>query len=220
MKKMRSRKAMGAVVAVVMTLAAVFAAPEVAKAESVLDSYTDEVQARFLYDNSSPCMAYEKGAVIEDLKSSDESIVTVEADCKINGDDDHDYIFLDTKGKAGKVDITFKYTLDGSTRDYDIQYKFVKFSNGFKSFKIGKTEYAKNYKSTFYFVPKKMKSGKLSIKANKGWTLDKIEVWDNVTFDSIEVDNNTRVSLDANKTVYVTMTHKSGIVEHFRLGKV
>ena len=185
--------------------------------ESLLDRYGDGFKD-FVFENSAPCFAYEKDGVIEDLKSSDESILTVELGT-INGDDDHKYILTRTYGKPGNVKITFNYTWNGTTRDYSIDCTFYEYTNGFQSFKIGKNNYTKKYNKTFYFEPKKMKGGKLSIKASSGWTLEKIRIFDKAERKDTEVRNNSKVKLNKNTILFVTMKHEeSGIEQDFRLG--
>ncbi len=190
-------------------------APSKAHAESILDNIELE-QKCFLFENSAPCFAYEKEGTVTNLKSSDESILTVELGT-INDEPRHNYILTTTHGKTGTVEITFNFELNGVSKDYCIKLTFLEYKNAFKNFQVGNTIYTKRYTKSFYYEPKKMKKGKVNIQADEGWTLISLRVFDKAASTNTPIENHSNVKLK-NSILFVTMRHESGIEQEFRLG--
>lgn len=106
------------------------------------------------------------------------------------------------KAVKGKVSLTAAYK--GKKQNYKIKVTAVKYRNPFKSFKIGKTDYAKKFKKeAVTFTLKKGVSGKLSIKMNKGFKLDKLWI------DERPIKNNSKITLDEGSMIALTYFDKS-----------
>lgn len=103
---------------------------------------------------------------LKGVSSSNKKVLSVTK--KLKG---KNYIVSARVLKTGKVKVRFKTTYD----DFYNTYNVFKYSNPFKSLKIGKKNYASKFKKKFKYgkVPNNT-SGKLSYKLNKGWTVKSI----------------------------------------------
>lgn len=87
-----------------------------------------------------------------------------------------EYFTINTQSFTGTAKITYKFNGVSQTFKYTVK----KYANPCKSFKIGSTDYAKkfNSKTTLYSF-RNIKKQKLTIKANSGWIITKIETCSN-----------------------------------------
>ena len=112
------------------------------------------------------------------------------------------YLSIKAK-KAVKGKLSFTAAFKGKKQNYKVTVTAVKYKNPFKSFKIGKTDYAKKFnKDTTTFYLKKGVSGKLSIKMNKGFKLDKLWLFEKV------IKNNSKITLDEGSMISVSYFNK------------
>ena len=108
------------------------------------------------------------GKEISDVKSSNKKVATATA---MKADDGTCYIALNAK-KKGTATISFR--LGGKA--YKTKHTVAKYSNPFKSLKVGKSDYAKKVSFTGYDcranVKAKALGGKIKITPASGWKLD------------------------------------------------
>lgn len=77
-----------------------------------------------------------------------------------------------------------------------------KWVNPCKSLKLGNKDYASKYKNDQYYwfsKPSKTKKVKLSVKANKGWTLKSITYNDGSSYAYKKIKNNSTIKLSSSK---------------------
>lgn len=132
--------------------------------------------------------------MISEIESSDPSIAKVKALS--------DGGFRLWVKKPGYADISY---ITNDTHEI-IHIGAIKYKNPCKSLKIGKTEYAKQYKkSPYYVVYKKKLSGKISVKAAEGWKLVDIRQGG-----AKHLENGQKVSLKTKGTnlLYITFQKK------------
>ena len=121
------------------------------------------------------------------------------------------YLYVILK-KAGKTTIHLVATPVGSSeaKTYDINVKVEKYVNPLKTFKIGKKNYAKKFKKDdFWMVDKKKVSGKLKLKAAKGWKIVSIQKQiDSDLMTVTKIKNNKKVTLKRGQSIYVNCKNK------------
>lgn len=103
---------------------------------------------------------------LKGVSSSNKKVLSVTK--KLKG---KNYIVSAKVLKTGKVKVRFKTTED----DFYSTYNIFKYTNPFKTLKIGKKSFASKFKKKFkYGKAPNNTSGKLSYKLNKGWTITSI----------------------------------------------
>lgn len=117
--------------------------------------------------------------------------------------------------KPGSTTITLVATPRGSEEEqtFNIKFNSVKYANALKSIKIGKKEYVKKLNKVDSYLKKTGKlSGKLVVKAKKGWKVTKIEkVWMySSNYKMKTIKNGKKVTLDGKvpQSVLVTIRNK------------
>lgn len=88
-------------------------------------------------------------------------------------------------------------------RKYITNYRVFKYQNPVASFKVGKVDYAKKFNKDAQYFIKKSISGKVSVKAEKGWKISQIRKVNGSLSGGIgdwkKVKNGSKVSLKKGK---------------------
>ena len=106
--------------------------------------------------------------------------------------------------KAVKGTVSYTASFKGKKQNYKLSVTAVKYKNPFKSIKVGKTDYAKFFKKSAYTHSlKKEISGKLSIKMNKGFKLEK------VFLNEKKIKNNQKITLKEGSCIAMYYSIKS-----------
>lgn len=112
--------------------------------------------------------------------------------------------------KPGKTTLTFQ----AKNPDADsyvtktVKVKVVKFVYPGKVFKVGKKSFVKKYKGKpYYYVSKKL-SGKVKVKAKKGWKVDGIYFYDSSKDKSKKIKNGKKVKFDKYDSLSVCFKKK------------
>ena len=115
---------------------------------------------------------------------------------------DASYVF-DVKG-VGKTVMTFKARPVNAAEytDYNVTIETEKYVCPVKSFKIGKKDYASKFKKIDWADQGKTISGKVNVKAKKGWKLVKIIFYDMSKDKDIKIKNNTKVKIEKGDCVW------------------
>lgn len=106
--------------------------------------------------------------------------------------------------KAVKGTVSYTASYKGKKRRYKVSVTAVKYKNPFKSIKVGKTDYTKFFKKAAYThsLDKEI-SGKLSIKMNKGFKLEK------VFLNEKKIKNNQKITLKEGSCIAMYYSVKS-----------
>lgn len=140
------------------------------------------------------------------VKSSKSKVAVLISETDKNG-----RIYYSVKAKkAGKTTLTMKVQLAGK-QEYvkkTIKVTVKKYAPAVKTLKIGKTNFSKRLKSTFFIEQKKDVSGKLVVKAKNGWKIKSIELMDN-NLNTKKVKNNQKIR----------MTDGDSLTVYFKKGK-
>ena len=117
--------------------------------------------------------------------------------------------------KPGATTITLVATPKGSDKEqtFNIKFNSVKYVNALKTIKIGKKNYVKKLNKVDSYLKKTSKlSGKLVVKAKKGWKITKIEkCWMySSSYKMEKIKNGKKVTLDGKvpQSVVVTIQNK------------
>ena len=113
------------------------------------------------------------------------------------------YVHIEPK-KPGKASVSFNYKWKGKTTKYNFTFVIKKYVCPVASFKIGSKEYASAFKTDFKKNVTKTVSGKVSVKAKKGWKLLDIGYWTNSKYK--EIKNGAKVKVSKGALVQVTFT--------------
>lgn len=107
---------------------------------------------------------------ISNLKSSNPKVATLK-----NLSDDYNTAIDIVLKKAGTTKVSFTLTKGKESKRYTVKVTVHKYENPVKAFKIGKKNYAANFKKKSYLFSAKKISGKITITAAKGWKVKKIQ---------------------------------------------
>lgn len=119
------------------------------------------------------------------------------------------YYYLKTK-KPGKATLTFYGTLPGSgTSDQKtVKVTVYKWVKPCKTFKVGSKSYSKKFnKKSQYGTPKKI-SGKLVVKAKKGWKITYMSKYISKKDKVVNVKNKRKITLKKGDDLYVEFKKK------------
>lgn len=134
---------------------------------------------------------------ITNIKVADKKIL------KAYRDPDRKYeIWLKPK-KAGTTKVTFKY----GKKTFSMKVTVQKWVNPCKTLKLGNKNYASEFKNDqhcWFSKPSKTKKVKLSVKANKGWTLYSIS-YINGSSPYKYINNNSTIKLPSNKNTSISV---------------
>ncbi|MBQ9015095.1 MAG: hypothetical protein IJ109_03145 [Firmicutes bacterium] len=144
------------------------------------------------------------------VKSSKPSVAVLKKDTWTD-DDGKVYGNYQIKSKKpGTTTLTFQ-AKDANAENYvtkTVKVKVVKFVNPAKTFKIGSKNYAKKYNGKPYYNIKKKVSGKVNVKAKKGWKVDSIYFYDESKGKSKKIKNGKKVTFDKFDGVQVCFKKK------------
>ena len=121
--------------------------------------------------------------------------------------------------KAGTTKVTFKY----GKKTFSMKVTVQKWVNPCKTLKLGNKNYASKFKNDQYYwfsKPSKTKKVKLSVKANKGWTLKSITYNNGSSPSYKKIKNNSTIKLPSNKNTYISVlfcNKKTGELVHISL---
>lgn len=126
-----------------------------------------------------------------------------------------------TVKRAGRTTITYKVKEKAGrkrTYSYKVKVRAYKYQNGLASLKIGKKQLAPLFKeadTATYSRPGKAITGKLSVKAKKGWKIDTI-LYYNGGKDGF-VKNGAKINVKAGKlgSLFIHMTEKKTGMNHY-----
>jgi len=161
---------------------------------------------------------------VTDLKVSNKKIATA----KLTEFSEGDYIVEVSPKKAGTVTVSAKAKANGKTYDLKTKFKFYKYTNPFKSFKIGKKSIAKKFASRDYYTKmglfngtKTLSKQKISIKVKSGWKIRRIELQhftpvtdedgEHLMYDekgSRTIKNNTKVDILPHSSLFIEVYNK------------
>ena len=102
--------------------------------------------------------------------------------------------------KAGTTKVTFKY----GKKTFSMKITVAKWANPCKTLKLGNKDYASKFKNNdlnWFSKPSKSKKVKLSVKANKGWTLKSITYNNGSGYKKIK--NNSTIKIPSDKSSYL-----------------
>ena len=143
-------------------------------------------------------------------KSSNPSVAVLTEDTW-KGDDGKTYgSYVIKSKKPGKATLTFqvKNPDADSYVTKTVKVKVVKFVYPGKVFKVGKKSFVKKYKGKpYYYVSKKL-SGKVKVKAKKGWKVDGIYFYDSSKDKSKKIKNGKKVKFDKYDSLSVCFKKK------------
>lgn len=134
---------------------------------------------------------------ITNIKVADKKIL------KAYRDSNNKYLIWFKPKKAGTTKVTFKY----GKKTFSTKVTVQKWVNPCKTLKLGNKNYASEFKNAKHYwsnwssKPSKTKKVKLSVKANKGWTLKSISYGNGST--SKQIKNNSTIKLSSNKNAYI-----------------
>ena len=217
------KKALSLMLVLCMTLVSVFAfAPLTANADGggIVRKYAKTITI----SKASPAVLIDMGKRIKGAKSvtvtsSKKSVATVAKNGKKFGDP-----FVTIK-KPGTTKITVKVKKGGKTKKYVIKFKVVKYKNAIKSATLAGKNYNKYKKKTDATISLTSgASGKINVKANKGWKVKKIVEYIDTSFEDGDgnydlktttrtVKNGSELSFDFDNNMYffvITMYKSSG----------
>ena len=131
--------------------------------------------------------------VFSDLKSTNPKVI------KLFKEKDGDMVWV--KGKIKKCgSATISYKSNGKTEKMKICV--FKYSNPFKSFKIGKKDYSAFFKkASFYNNVAAKTSGKLSIKLKKGWKISRVYFSSDGANTFKQIKNGAKVTMPGGKGI-------------------
>ncbi|MBQ8986550.1 MAG: hypothetical protein IJ100_04810, partial [Lachnospiraceae bacterium] len=122
---------------------------------------------------------------------------------------EYGYYLIKSK-KPGSATLTFQ----AKNPDADsyvtktVKVKVIKFVNPVKTFKIGKKSYAKKYSGKPYYNFKKKVSGKVKIKAKKGWKIIGIYFYDHSKNKNKKIKNGKKVTFSKYDGIQVCFKKK------------
>ena len=133
--------------------------------------------------------------------------------------DDGDVVLKVKVKNYGKTKVSLKAKANGKTYDLSCSMNFKKYTNPFKSIKVGKKNLTSQFKKRSYTTKMKLsslkaplKDQKISIKMKKGWKLRNIYLtsYKNDEYQQVSVKNNSKVTIepgmDIGAVVYNTKT--------------
>ena len=151
-----------------------------------------------------PC---DKGGKI--LKSSFKATGKAYAKISYNYNASEKLTYITTEPiKPGKASVSFKYKWKGTTKKYTFRFVIEKYVCPVKTFKIGTRNYTSAFKTDFKKSISKKVSGKVNIKAKKGWTLESIAFTNNGQYK--EIKNGTKVTLTKDAKVMASFRDAKG----------
>ena len=175
-----------------------------AASKSQLDNYPKT----FTYEITKPITYFglpcDKGGKI--VKNSFKATGSKYAKVSYNYDTSEKKYYIEIEPrKPGKASCSFKYTYKGKTRKYTFSFNIQKYVCPVASFKIGSKNFTSAYKTDFKHNVTKKVSGKVSVKAKKGWKISNMSFSDSKgNYKAIK--NGTKVAISKNCMLYVTFT--------------
>lgn len=180
-----------------MVLTAALSVPASAAKKSVLTA-EDKYHVLELTKIQSPyAILLDAGAKVSSLKSSRSKV----ASAAIETYDGISYIVVTPK-KKGKTTVSFKYTWKKKTKKYRFVFTVVPYENPLRSLKIGKKGYAYKFRKNSYYALKGKVSGKLKLKAAKGWKIVDLALEEKGHF--VTVQAGKKLKLKRGQSLYVT----------------
>ena len=142
---------------------------------------------------------------MDSVKSSNSSVAKLKHDTY----DGNGYYYIKTK-KTGKATLTFKAKAPGEDKwtKATIKVKVYKWERPVKTFKIGSKSYKKKFNKKSVYGTSKKVSGKLVIKAKKGWKIDFMEKYDSENNKFVKIKNKQKVTLKKGDDIYVNFKKK------------
>lgn len=119
------------------------------------------------------------------------------------------YYYLKTK-KPGKATLTFYGALPGSGTSDQMTLKVTvyKWVKPCKTFKVGSKSYSKKFNNKNYYGASKKVSGKLVVKARKGWKITYIGKFIDKKNKMVRIKNKRKVTLKKYDEIYVEFKKK------------
>ena len=113
--------------------------------------------------------------------------------------------------KAGTIKFRFKYKEGKKTTSHTLSIKLVKYVCPVSKVTLGSKDLTSRLKSSFYCGIKGNKlSGKINVKAGKGWKLENIFLFDNHN-PGKQIKNGSKVTLKKGAFLNITLKDKNGI---------
>ncbi len=189
------------------------AAPkDVAKSRTINVLYS--VQEGESYYTFFEYLTMESGWKITKVSCKNKKIATA---TKLNDEEHGPAIFLKIK-KAGST--TVKFTLKKGSRSYSYTWslKVSKYTNPFKTFKIGSKSYVSKFNNTCTSILQTKVSGKFTYTLKSGWKVQKIRKYTEPD-KNVAVKKNQKITLNKGEGLILWMKNtKTGTVSIFELG--
>lgn len=151
------------------------------------------------YGGTGYMIASEADGKVTKAKSSNKKVISVE---QHNYDGFH-YVRITCK-KAGKATVSYKF----KGKKHKVEFTVIKYKNPLKTFKVGKRNYTSLFKKGLYTTTEQGISGKLKLKAAKGWKISKVQAWTGDSYKLKKVKIGKKLPKDTHE-VYVTMKHSA-----------
>lgn len=152
------------------------------------------------YSSTISIVGCSKKSEIKNLKSDNKNI-------KVSARDG--YIRVEFGDKAGKAKITCKVKGVKLSTTFTVK----KYSNPFKSIKLGKTNITSKYKKNWtYRQTKQFKNQKLNIQMNKNWKISSIYVYNSSGSQSFRVNSNKfnkKISIKGNYSYFTVYCYNT-----------
>ena len=154
------------------------------------------------------------------VSSSNKKVATITKE-KVKGDERWIDVKLLNPGKVAEAVVKVKGYEDEDMEDIRIDkylFAFYKYTNPFKSFKIGKKNYASKFKKRFLYDKVSVNtSGKISYSLKKNWKIETIR-YCNPTSSRL-VKKGSKIHFKKRGCIIITLTNKkTGVYSEFLLG--
>jgi len=149
-----------------------FISPEKVNAETVFPTFEEELQLLHYPGQDKTCLndgtyILPRNSSFSNVKSSNSKVAEFWGEKDKYGNVTLEYHVK----KAGTTTFTFTIKIGNEKRDYKMDVSVSTYKNPVKTFKVGKKNYAKNFKKISSMAIDNKISGKIQIKPTKGWKI-------------------------------------------------
>ena len=199
-----------------LLLAVLFTCITAMAAESELDRMSKEQTFLITASDTQYGIPCDRGGKIIKSSFKTKGSAAAKIDFNYSKNEKTYYINIQPK-KPGKALVSFKYKWKGKTKKYTFIIQIRKYVNPVKTFKVGSENYAAAFKKDFKKYINKKISGKVNVKAKKGWTLTSLSFSSGGDYKDIK--NGTKVTLKKNTMLLAHFADKNDNVVTVQLAR-